>query len=269
LGRPSATVPTSRFQTSPASSDRAPRDSAPSRRCFDRTILTAPARLRCRRRVSLLPPRAQHATGRIAFAHHAPELTSLLHPTIGASPHNYHRIHRRSSVLRDALPQADHRVACRAINRCHRPLLRPVTNGSPPPELPRAPPHALLPPVLLQPSHHSVRSPPTHRPSTAHQQPPSTYGPRCRRRAHTPDSRCHEQPDSGEDSPLLTPKIGHPSTPICSWLISPPPRAAGSPESTGRRRPVPSAKAPLLLAVGCQPRPSQPICWAELEAGAG
>jgi hypothetical protein len=90
-------------------------------------------------------------------------------------------IHRRSSALRDAAPQADHRVACRAINRCHRPLLRPITDGSPPPELPRAPPRAPLPPVLLQPSHHSVRSPTTHRPSTARQQPPSTYGSRCHR----------------------------------------------------------------------------------------
>jgi hypothetical protein len=110
------------------------------------------------------------------------------------------QVHRHSSTLRDAAPQAGHRVARRPINRHHRPLLRPVTNGSPLPELPQAPPRAPLPPIFLQPSHHPMRSPPTHRPSTARQQPPSTCGPRCRRRAYPPDRRHREQPDSGEDS---------------------------------------------------------------------
>jgi hypothetical protein len=41
-----------RFQTTPVSSDRASRYSALSRRCSNRVVLTAPARLRCRRRVS-------------------------------------------------------------------------------------------------------------------------------------------------------------------------------------------------------------------------
>jgi hypothetical protein len=110
------------------------------------------------------------------------------------------RVHHRSSALRDAAPQASHRVARRPVNRHHRPLLRPVTDGSPPPELPRAPPHAPLPLVFFQPNHHPMRSPPTHRPSTAHQQLPSTCGPRCRRRACPPDRRRREQPDSDEDS---------------------------------------------------------------------
>jgi hypothetical protein len=188
----------SRFQTAPASSDHAPRDSAPSRRYSDCTVPTAPARLRCRRRVSLLLPRAQHGTGHIAFACHAPELTSLLNPTIGASPHSCRRIHRRSSALRDAAPQADHRVACRAINRCHRPLLRPITDGSPLPELPRVPPHAPLPPA------HSVL------PSPAGRQ-------RTRRRRARPPSRTvylRRLPLTGEASsclahaPLITVLLG-------------------------------------------------------------
>jgi hypothetical protein len=156
-------------------------------------------------------------------------------------------INRRSSALCDAAPQADHRVACRAINRCHRPLLRPVTDGSPPPELPRAPPHTPLPPVLLQPSHHSVRSPPTHRPSTAHQQPPSTYGPRCRRQARPLDRRRREQPDSGEDSPLLTPKSG---TPLCQFAPGQFPRLPAPP--VHRNRPGAAAR--------CR-RPRLPCFW--------
>jgi hypothetical protein len=61
---------------------------------------------------------------------------------------------RCSSALRDAAPQAGHRVARRPVNRHHRPLLRPVTNGSPPPELPRAPPRAPLSPVSVRPGQH-------------------------------------------------------------------------------------------------------------------
>jgi hypothetical protein len=75
-----------------------------------------------------------------------------------------------------------------------------LSSGSPPPELPRAPPRAPLPLVFLQPSHHPTRSPPTHHPSTTHQQSPSTCGPRYRRRACPPDRRRREQPDSSEDS---------------------------------------------------------------------
>jgi hypothetical protein len=46
------------------------------------------------------------------------------------------RVHRRSSALRDAALQASHSVARRPVNRHHRPLLWPVTDGSPLPELP-------------------------------------------------------------------------------------------------------------------------------------
>jgi hypothetical protein len=72
------------------------------------------------------------------------------------------------------------------------------------------PPRAPLPLVFLHPSHHTVRSPPTHHPSSACQQPPSACRPRCRRRARPPDHRRRGQPNSGKDSPLLTPKLGHP-----------------------------------------------------------
>jgi hypothetical protein len=48
----------------------------------------------------------------------------------------------------------------------------------------------------------TTRSPPTHRTCTAHQQPPTTYGPRCHHRSCPPDHRRHEQPDSGEHSPF-------------------------------------------------------------------
>jgi hypothetical protein len=60
----------------------------------------------------------------------------------------------RSFALRDAAPQADHRVARRPVNQHRRPLLWPVTNGSPPPELPRAPPRAPLPLVSVRPGRH-------------------------------------------------------------------------------------------------------------------
>jgi hypothetical protein len=40
-----------------------------------------------------------------------------------------------------------------------------------------------------------------HRTSTAHQQPPSTFGPCYHRRACPPDHQCRVQPDSGEHSP--------------------------------------------------------------------
>jgi hypothetical protein len=61
---------------------------------------------------------------------------------------------RCSSALHDAAPQAGHRVACRPVNRHHRPLLRPVTNGFPPPELPQAPPCTPLPPASVRPGRH-------------------------------------------------------------------------------------------------------------------
>jgi hypothetical protein len=66
----------------------------------------------------------------------------------------YRRVRCCSSVLCDAAPQAGHRVARRPINRHHRPLLQPVTDDSPLPELSQAAPHAPLPPAFLQPSHH-------------------------------------------------------------------------------------------------------------------
>jgi hypothetical protein len=129
-------------------------------------VPTVPARLRCRRRVSLLPPRANHATG----------------PYCLRSPHaEAHFPFFIPPSLYSGASRAGHRVARRPVNQHHRPLLWPVTDGSPLPKLPRAPPCAPLPPVFLQPSHHPMRSPPMHRPSTARQQPPSTCGPRCHR----------------------------------------------------------------------------------------
>jgi hypothetical protein len=66
----------------PASSDRAPRDSASSRRCSDRAVPTSPARLRYQCHVSLLLHVSPHAIGHVALARHALELASLPIPPL-------------------------------------------------------------------------------------------------------------------------------------------------------------------------------------------
>jgi hypothetical protein len=66
----------------------------------------------------------------------------------------------------------------------------------------RRPHHRASPSAFLQPSCHHHEVPSTHRLSTARQQPPSTFGPCCHRRACPPDSRCRGQPDSSEHSPF-------------------------------------------------------------------
>jgi hypothetical protein len=95
-----------------------------------------------------------------------------------------------------------HSIARRPVNRHHRPLLWPVSDGSPPPKLPRAPPWAPPPSAFLQPSRHHHEVPTDARPSTACQQLPSTCRLHCHRRACPPDRRRREQPDSGEHSPF-------------------------------------------------------------------
>jgi hypothetical protein len=85
----------SRFQTAPASFDRAPPMSAP----HVAAASTCPA---CNRPYRLRSPRTR--------AH----LPSSSHRR--RIPHSCRQIHRRSCALRDAAPQADHHVACRAIN---------------------------------------------------------------------------------------------------------------------------------------------------------
>jgi hypothetical protein len=71
------------------------------------TVPTMLAPLRCRRRVPLLP-RLLHVPAMQPL--HSPRAGArpLLHPAAavpGAVPHNRHRIHRRSSALRDTHPK--------------------------------------------------------------------------------------------------------------------------------------------------------------------
>jgi hypothetical protein len=167
-------------------------------------VPTMPASLRCRRRVSLLP-RLLYVPAMQPL--HSPRAGArpLLHPAAavpGVVLHNRHRIHRHSSALRDTHPKPTTALPTDPSQH-HRPLLRPVTDYSPLPELPRAPPRTPMPPVFLHPSHHAMKSPPTHQPSSARQPPPSACRPRCRHRARPPVRPTVDAVDS--PTPVRTP----------------------------------------------------------------
>jgi hypothetical protein len=101
------------------------------------------------------------------------------------------------------------------------------------------PPRAPLSPVFLHLSHHAMRSPPTHQSSSARQPPPSACRPRCHRRARPPDRRRRGQPNSGKDSPLLTPKLGHTRhqfTPVGFPRLPAPPVSRNRPGAAAQRR---------------------------------
>jgi hypothetical protein len=225
----------------PASSDRAQRDSTPSLRCSDHASsppLPAP-------RVTAATPalRARHATASLTTRKSSPPSSSRRR----CSRHSPAQPPPNPPLLLCApchSPQADHRAAHRPVKQHLRPLLRPVTDYFPPPELPRVPPHAPLPPVFLHPSHHAVRSPPTHHPSSARQQPPSACRPRCHRQARPPDRRRRGQPNSSKDSPLLTPKLGHPRRHFTPGRF---PRLPASPVSRNRPGAAAQRRRPKLL----------------------
>jgi hypothetical protein len=245
----------SRFQTTPASSNRSTRGSAPSRRCSDRAVPTAPARLRCRSRVSLLlhvPTMQPAALPSLATRWSSPLffIPPPLYPTHSHTP----AAESTAAPLRSVTPHPKPTTALPAepsnSTTDHSSGRSPTTPLRP--SCREAPPRAPLPPVFLQPSHHTVRSPPTHHPSTTRQQPPSTCRQRCRRRTRPPDRR--GQPNSGEDSPLLTPKLGHPRRQFAPGQF---PRLPTPPGSRNR---------PGATAQRC--RPKLPCFWHGLPAQA-
>jgi hypothetical protein len=95
-----------------------PRQSLPTARCSDICRHSSPSRCQF--------PTAPGYHVTLHAPHRPREMRCRPYP-LAAWLHRalcYRRVHRRSSALRDAAPQAGHRVARRPVNRHHRPLLR-------------------------------------------------------------------------------------------------------------------------------------------------
>jgi hypothetical protein len=232
-------------------------------------VLTMPASLRCRRRVSLLP--------RLLYV---PAMQPLHSPRAGAHPllhldaivpsavlHNRHWIHRRSSALRDTHPKLTTALSTTRHSTTDR-----SSGRSPTTPLRSSCRECLHAHRCLRSSSISATTP---------------WGPHRRTNPLRPVNR-HPQPAGHAVTvELVRPTVDavDSPTPVRTPLFWPQNWATldtnllllGFPASPRRRlaridrAPPPSAvdRSSSALAVGYQPRPSQPISQAEPEAGAG